>query len=257
MAIFERQQELNTQLQPKMFKGVTGWKKGAMSAVGYNSDGTRNAWGKFNPALALNPLSHVAGEALSKDTDASGVIESQRGQMISNTLNNVKTAASLVPAGKLFGAGTKAAGLFSKAQKVNDAVSTTQAFEKTGSALVDGVQGNSAAMESASAALDESVAKSDAVEKFGVDDVDNYSTEADFMGAAGGVNDIAQKKGFLQGGKMAGLSKGLGVANQGLAIAGDIASVVQGQDQYNKGLKKKRNSLMTRKENNNNISNLY
>ena len=82
MAVFTQRQELTQQRKRHRFSKVTGWKKYALAAIGYDDKGQKNAKGKFIGGGGF--FKNLAGGALAEGTDAEEVIKS-------NNVNHIYT----------------------------------------------------------------------------------------------------------------------------------------------------------------------
>lgn len=246
MALFRETNELNRQnLRRKPFSRTTGIRKFGLGLMGYNDDGTKNAWGKINPMnIAAPGLSHAYAEGLATG-DTKKVLKENRSEAIGSQLASLKLASNFIPgvglAGKIgMGMGFDAANKLNKNEQVEDAVKNTEAFEQSGTALVnDALQKQS--LEAAKEKLDADVAGSTIMEDAGgvaVDDYENYTT-----GTNGG--DITSEAG--KGVRGAKFAKGMGTAMQIAQIGGDGIAMIGAQSNYNKGLEKSKKKLIQRK----------
>jgi len=109
--MFTDQRELAIQDRRRQFKPQTGWKKTAMSMIGYKADGTKNWYGKYFGFGNVLRDSYVSGW-LGKGSDAEEVIKSQRGAEWGKQIGIAKFATNFIGGGALGGGGK---GLFSKA----------------------------------------------------------------------------------------------------------------------------------------------
>jgi hypothetical protein len=75
MAVFTSTRQLSQQKKHKSFKKVEGWKADALQMMGYNDDGTKNAFGKY---LGGSVGMTIGANVLSSGTDSGEVIASQR-----------------------------------------------------------------------------------------------------------------------------------------------------------------------------------
>ena len=134
MAVFTSTNELQQQAQHKNFNKVTGWKKGAMSLLGYKDTGQKNAFGKFFGHGNVLLDSYVPG-ALAKGTDAEEVIKSQRGEEWAHQIGTAKLAANIITMGASGGATAAAGGATAGASGASGAAVASQGgglFSKAG-----------------------------------------------------------------------------------------------------------------------------
>jgi hypothetical protein len=257
MAIFTSSNQLDKQKKYRNFKKATGWKAGVMNVAGYNADGTKNTWGKIQPP-GFGASSGIAADIASTDSDAKEVLKENRSGLVATQLASAKLAMNFIPGGTAMkigadvglSAGQNAASGSSKENAVEDAVRDTEAFEKTGSSLVDEMN-DQAANDSAMKSMDEGIESSSILNDVSdVNDIDNYATEADYLSASGGGDAMG---GVAKGQKLKdGISKfkggnfmkGVNAASGVASIAGDAANLVQTSNAYNKGLEKSKDNLM-------------
>ena len=105
MAIFKRQEELQIQQKPKNFNNVKGGlKRSAMTLLGYNSDGSKNTFGKYfgHGNVAVD---YYAPKALAKGTDSEDVIESSKGEQWGEQKASFDVAKNFIGGGGGKGAG--------------------------------------------------------------------------------------------------------------------------------------------------------
>ena len=108
MALFTDTRELDRQATNRQFNQVTGWKKAALYALGYKSDGTKNWYGKsFGHGNIL--LDHYAPKWIAgKDSDTGQVIDSAESEEWGKQMATAKFASELITLGATAGAGSAA-----------------------------------------------------------------------------------------------------------------------------------------------------
>lgn len=270
MAIFKRQEELQIQQKPKNFNNVKGGlKRSAMTLLGYNSDGSKNTFGKYfgHGNVAVD---YYAPKALAKGTDSEDVIESSKGEQWGEQKASFDVAKNFIGGGGGKGAGkgmmskfggmfgqggggaagqgTKAgnftSGLFggsggssigAKGSKMSGVMGESASENGIQSAGIEDVQ-NEAAMDSAKQSLEDGIADVNA---------DDYDSENGFIS-----DEDAE---FDEAGKLGKSTKPVSK----LPILGDIAKSYQAKFATADKLKNTRNKMMTRRESNNNIQDLY
>jgi len=248
MALFRETNELSRQnLRRKPFSKTTGIRKFGLNIMGYNDDGTKNAWGNINPMnIAAPGLSHAYAEGLASG-DTKEVLKENRSEAIGSQLASLKLASNFIPGVGLAGrigmsAGLGVASNLNKNQQVEEAVKNTEAFEQSGSAIVNEAlrsQSMDTAKDELNTAMDASTIM-DEVDEVAVDDYANYTAGTDGGGVTKGVGGAA---------KGAKLAKGLGTAANIAAIGSDVFGMVGAQKNYNQGLKKSKKNLMKKKQN--------
>lgn len=239
MALFRETNELSRQnLRRKPFSKTTGIRKFGLNIMGYNDDGTKNAWGNINPMnIAAPGLYHAYAEGLASG-DTKEVLKENRSEAIGSQLASLKLASNFIPGVGLAGrigmsAGLGVASNLNKNQQVKEAVKNTEAFEQSGSAIVNEAlrsQSMDTAKDELNTAMDASTI---------MDEVDEVAV-TDGGGVTKGVGGAA---------KGAKLAKGLGTAANIAAIGSDVFGMVGAQKNYNQGLKKSKKNLMKKKQN--------
>jgi hypothetical protein len=150
MALFTDTRELDRQGTNRRFNRATGWKKTALSVLGYQSDGTKNWFGKtFGHGNVL--MDHYIPKWIAgKDSDTGQVIDSAEGDEWNKQIATAKLAGEIITFGAASGAGS-AAGAAGGAGTAGTAAgtSTAGAVGTTGAATAGGNAGQ-AAMSKAS-----------------------------------------------------------------------------------------------------------
>lgn len=267
MAIFSNVSDIQrTSGYTKPFEKTTGIRKVGLAMLGYNDDGTKNLWGNLNPMSYVAPgLQHAYAKGLATgDTDK--VLGENTDSAIGAQLGSLKLASNFIPGLGIVGKMGISAGL-SAAQGINNSSSeqaTNGIKAAAGTALVQSVMQN-AQKDKAITDLDKLVAGTNGSPV----DESTYTTAADSLatdtaklgGDAGkdivdsGITDVVKETDYTDGlgsdtgvvgevSKGAGLAKGLGTVASVLNIAGDAAGVIQGQLDYNKGLKNSKKKIL-------------
>ena len=129
MAIFQDNRELSKQERFIGMDKVKGFKKSALSVMGYKDTGERNAWGKTGiPGMMGMGFGRLAAKGLTKGTDANKVMKKTDDEWLSTGIakgkfiyESGKLAAKLIAGGMGGGAGGEVA----KARMGNTATTAT------------------------------------------------------------------------------------------------------------------------------------
>tara|TARA_R110000772_G_scaffold87011_4_gene181685 strand:- start:1445 stop:2248 length:804 start_codon:yes stop_codon:yes gene_type:complete len=148
MALFTDTRELDRQGSIKPFRGVTGFKKTALAALGYNPDGTRNWWGK---TVMNNPGSHYASKHIAgKESDTGKVIDSSETESWQAFGATAKMALNLITLGGASGATAGASAAGTAAAGGGTAAGTTAATSAATTAGTTAAKTGTQAMAAAS-----------------------------------------------------------------------------------------------------------
>lgn len=98
MALFNDTRELSRQESNAGLNRVQGQDKATLAMLGYKDDGTRNAWGKFNPLIGGGVTNAIAA-GVAKGTDTGDTLKASQGVAWNNTLNKAAFAANIATMG--------------------------------------------------------------------------------------------------------------------------------------------------------------
>lgn len=108
MALFTDTRELDRQGRNRRFEPVKGWRKTALSVLGYKSDGTKNAFGKTLGTGNVLTDHYIPKWIAGKDSDTGQVIDSGEGEEWNKQIATAKLAAEIITFGAASGAGSAA-----------------------------------------------------------------------------------------------------------------------------------------------------
>jgi hypothetical protein len=95
MALFTDTRELDRQGRNRMLKPVKGWKKTALSVLGYKADGTKNWFGNTIGTGNVLTDHYVPKWIAGKDSDVGQVIDSAESENWSKQINTAKLALNV------------------------------------------------------------------------------------------------------------------------------------------------------------------
>lgn len=208
MAVFTQRQDLTQQRKRHRFSKVTGWKKYALAAIGYDDKGQKNAKGKFIGGGGF--FKNLAGGALAEGTDAEEVIKSNRDAEASHEAGVFDYSTSFMNfgggggssgatsgastgisggAGASSGAATSGGGIFSKAgtmgKGADGGATKAGAFmSKVGGGSSETVANGGDSMftgENGNKLTDQWAKKNKSDIEDDINNEDNYSTEQDYI----------------------------------------------------------------------------
>jgi len=108
MALFTDTRELDRQGTNREFNRITGWRKTALSVLGYKSDGTKNGFGKTIGTGNILTDHYIPKWIAGKNSDVGQVIDSAEGEEWNKQIATAKLAAEVITLGAASGAGSAA-----------------------------------------------------------------------------------------------------------------------------------------------------